>query len=167
MTLRLVDLPHPILLALRDGDLRTAETAIGLRIPDEFACQTDIWRFMLDRISERPENAGWTMQALVRDDEIVGNAGFKGAPDDRGVVEIGYGVLTTHRRQGLAVAACHLLLDRAARAPAVTQVLAIVDPDNVASLAVLDRAGFQPDGERVHERWGRRLRFVRPVAVAD
>lgn len=167
MNVRLVHLPQPVLLALRDGDVRTAETAVGLPIPDEFARQTDIWRLMLERLSERPENAGWTMQALVRDDEIVGNAGFKGAPDDDGVAEIGYGILTTHRRQGLAVAACRLLLDRAVQEPAVRQVIAIVNPDNAASLAVIDRAGFRPDGERVHNRWGRQLRFAWSVAAAE
>lgn len=160
MNVQLVHLPQPVLLALCDGDVRTAETAVGLPIPDEFACQTDIWRFMLDRLSERPENAGWTMQALVREDEIVGNAGFKGAPDDDDVTELGYRVLTAHRRQGLALAACRLLLDRAAREPAVRQVVAIVNADNAASLGVIDRAGFRPDGESVHERWGRRLRFA-------
>lgn len=162
MTVRLVDLPHPVLLALHDGDLRTVEAAVGLRIPDEFARHTDIWRFMLDRLSERPENAGWTMQALVRDDEIVGNAGFKGAPDGHGAIELGYGILTGHRGEGLAVAAAQLLLDRAEQEPAVSVVRATINPANAASIAVVTRAGFVPAGDRLHPRWGRQLVFTHP-----
>lgn len=38
------------------------------------------------------------MNAIVRGDTIVGNAGFKGAPNALGDVELGYTVLTEHRR---------------------------------------------------------------------
>jgi RimJ/RimL family protein N-acetyltransferase len=164
MNVRLVDLPLPVLLALRDGDVGTAERVIGLPIPHEFAGHNDIWTFMVTLLDGRPENASWTMNALVRDDEIVGNAGFKGAPDKHGQVELGYGVLTTHRRQGLAVAAARLLLARAEREPAVTRVLATVNPDNIASIGVITKAGFEPDGDRIHPRWGRQLRFLKAAA---
>jgi ribosomal-protein-alanine N-acetyltransferase len=161
VTVRLVDLPLPTLLALRDGDVAQAERLIGLPIPPELAGHLDIWTFMITLLDGRPENATWTMNVLVRDEVIVGNAGFKGAPDEHGEVELGYGILTTHRRQGLAAAAAQLLLDRAERAPAVTRVLATIDPDNAASIAVVTKAGFRPDGDRIHPRWGRQLRFLR------
>lgn len=164
MNVRLIDLPLPLMLALRDGDVATAERLIGLPVPAEFAAQTDIWTFMVTLLDGRPDNATWTMNALVRDDEIVGNAGFKGAPDEHGEIELGYRVLTVHRRQGLAVAAARLLLDRAEREPSVTRVLATIDPENVASIGVITKAGFRPDGDRMHPRWGRQLRFLRSAA---
>ena len=160
MTLRLVDLPLPVMLALRDGEMTTAERLIGLRVPPEFAAQTDIWKFMVTLLDGRPENATWTMHALVRDDEIVGNAGFKGAPDEHGEIELGYRVLTAHRRQGLALSAARLLVERAKQEPAVTRVLATISPDNAASIGVITKAGFIPDGDRMHPRWGRQLRFL-------
>jgi ribosomal-protein-alanine N-acetyltransferase len=153
-----------VVLALRDEDVATAERLVGLRIPDEFAGHLDIWTYMSTLLDDRPENATWTMHALVREDEIVGNAGFKGAPDESGEVELGYGVLTTHRRQGLAVAAARLLVERAEREPSVTRVLATIDPANAASVGVITKAGFVPDGDRIHPRWGRQLRFLRIVA---
>ena len=161
MSLRLVDLPLPTLHALHGGDVPTAERLIGLPIPAEFGGHLDIWTYMITLLDGRPDNAGWTMNALVRDDEIVGNAGFKGAPDDEGQVELGYGILTTHRRQGLAVAAAGLLVEHAEREPSVTRVLATINPDNLASVGVITKAGFEPAGDRIHPRWGRQLRFLR------
>jgi ribosomal-protein-alanine N-acetyltransferase len=164
VNVRLVDLPLPVLLALRAGDAATAERLVGLPIPTEFAEQTDIWNFMVTLLDGRPENATWTMNALVSDDQIVGNAGFKGAPDDEGEIELGYRVLIAHRRQGLAVAGARLLLERARREPSVSRVLATIDPDNAASIGVITKVGFSPDGDRIHPRWGRQLRFLKAAA---
>jgi ribosomal-protein-alanine N-acetyltransferase len=160
VNVRLIDMPLPVMLALRDGDVPAAERLLGVPVPEEFAGLNDIWTFMVTLLDGRPENATWTMNAVVRDDEIVGNAGFKGAPDERGEIELGYGILTVHRRQGLAVAAAGLLLERARREPSVTRVLATINPDNAASIGVITKAGFSPNGERVHPRWGRQLCFV-------
>jgi RimJ/RimL family protein N-acetyltransferase len=165
MSVRLVDLPLPVLRALCDGDVGSAASRlIGLPIPEEFAGRTEIWTFMVTLLDGRPENAGWTMNALVRDGQIVGNAGFKGAPNEAGEIEIGYGILTAHRRQGLAVAATRLLLERAAREPSVTRVLATIDPDNAASIGVITKAGFEPNGDLIHPRWGRQLCFLKAAA---
>jgi ribosomal-protein-alanine N-acetyltransferase len=164
VSVRIIDLPLPVMLALRDGDVTTAERMVGLPIPAEFAAQTDIWNFMVTLLDGRPENATWTMHALVRGDEIVGNAGFKGAPDEHGEIELGYRILTDHRRQGLALAAAHLMLARAEHEPSVTRVLATISPDNAASIGVITKAGFTPDGDRIHPRWGRQLRFLKATA---
>lgn len=157
--LRLIDLPMPVLRALAAGDLAVAETLIGVPIPAELAGQEDIWRFMINLLTEHPENAGWTMHALALGEVIVGNAGFKGAPDDDGEVELGYGIETDQRRRGYAVGAVNLLLARAAREATVSSVVAVIDPDNVASIGVVTKAGLLPAGERVHDRHGRRLLF--------
>lgn len=170
MNVRLVDLPLPVLIALRDGDLDTAEQHLGLAIPADFAANVNIWKFMIGLLNGRPANEGWTMSALVRDGVIVGNAGFKGAPNEEGEVELGYFVLEAHRRQGLAVAAARLLIERAKREPSVSCVFATIAPDNAASIAVITAAGFAPAGDRIHERWGRQLVFrhdLRQHAVAD
>lgn len=159
MTVRLVDLPLPVLHALRDGDVDTAAANLGLDIPPEFAAHVEIWTFMITLLEGKPANEGWTMNAIVDGNTIVGNAGFKGAPDLDGDVELGYTVLTAHRRQGLAVAATRLLIERCIREPSVTGLFATIAPDNVASIATITAAGFAPAGDRIHERWGRQLVF--------
>ena len=170
MSVRLFDLPLPVLRALRDGDADTAAVQIGLQIPADFLGNTAIWSFMIDLIANRPANAGWTTQGVARDGVVVGNAGFKGAPSGPGEVEIGYFILAAHRGQGLAVTAVRLLLERARNEPTVSRVVATIDPDNDPSIAVITRAGFISAGERMHERWGRQLLFtygIRQPPVTD
>jgi RimJ/RimL family protein N-acetyltransferase len=72
---------------------------------------------------------------------IVGGAGFKGEPDDAGVVEIGYSLAPCARRRGLATEAVAALVDHA-RSRGVRRVRAEIDPDNAVSRAVVERAGF-------------------------
>jgi [ribosomal protein S5]-alanine N-acetyltransferase len=84
------------------------------------------------------------------DQRIVGACGFKGAPQG-GRVEIGYGVSPAHRRQGAASAAVAALLQRAFSGGAA-EVLAEVEPWNLASMAVVRRAGFEAIGSRVDEQ---------------
>jgi RimJ/RimL family protein N-acetyltransferase len=74
---------------------------------------------------------------------IVGGAGFKGEPDDAGVVEIGYGLAPEARRRGLATEAVAGLVDHA-RSRGARRVRAEIDADNTASRAVVERAGFTP-----------------------
>ena len=167
MTVRLVDLPLPVLYALRDGDVDTAASILGLEIPTEFAGHVEIWAFMITLLEGKPFNEGWTMNAIVRDGIIVGNAGFKGAPDAAGDVELGYTVLTAHRRQGIAVAATRLLIRRCVAEPSVTGLYATINPDNAASIATITAAGFAPAGDRIHERWGRQLVFRHDLVSVD
>lgn len=162
MTVRLVHLSLPAFEALVAGDVREAERLVGLTIPAEFAAQLDIWAYMVTLLADRPENRDWVMRAVVHDDVVIGNAGFKGAPQ-AGRVELGYRISSTHRRRGHALAAVRLLLDRAAREPDVDTVVAMIDPANAASIAVATGAGFVPDGDRIHPRWGRQLVFRHPT----
>ena len=86
----------------------------------------------------------------------VGSLGFFGPPQD-GVVEIGYGLVESARRQGYASEAVAALVSAAAATGEVGMVIAHTLPDNVPSQAVLLRGGFVPrgvnaDGEHRFER---------------
>ncbi|GAA3526186.1 hypothetical protein GCM10022234_24270 [Aeromicrobium panaciterrae] len=161
MNVRLVDIPLHVFEALRDGDAETARDQLGLDIPPDFLAAHDVWTYMSGLRSD-PANVGWTMNAIVRDGVIVGNAGFKGAPAD-GEVELGYTVLEAHRRQGIAVAATRLLVERGEREPTVSRVIAAINPLNTASIAVVAAAAFVAAPDRIHPRWGRQLIFAKDV----
>jgi RimJ/RimL family protein N-acetyltransferase len=85
---------------------------------------------------------------------IVGGVGFKGAPSDDGVVEIGYGLAPSARGRGLAVEAVRALVVHAFDRGA-SGVLAECDLDNVASRRVLERAGFTLIEEAADVTWWR------------
>jgi len=73
---------------------------------------------------------------------IVGNIGFKGAPDAAGTVEIGYSILPEHQRRGYATEAVRGLVAWAFSHPNVRRVIAETFPDLAASILVLERNGF-------------------------
>lgn len=72
---------------------------------------------------------------------LVGGVGFKGPPDDEGVVEVGYGLAAAARGRGLATEAVTALIEHA-RSRGARAVRAEVDLANGPSMRVLERAGF-------------------------
>lgn len=92
----------------------------------------------------------WWMSQIVVDGIVVGDIGFHSPPADgrvggATVVEIGYDVVPALRGQGIATAACGLILDQAWRDGA-TEVVAETDLDHAASQRVLTKAGFRATG---------------------
>jgi RimJ/RimL family protein N-acetyltransferase len=104
------------------------------------------------KLAAEAKPAPWSTSFLiVRSDDarFVGGCGFKTAPAG-GRVEVGYGVSPTARRTGAATAALKMLTDLAFEAGA-SEVLAEVLPENVASIRVVQKAGFAQVGSRVDE----------------
>jgi RimJ/RimL family protein N-acetyltransferase len=88
---------------------------------------------------------------VTHDGVVIGDCGTHGPPDDRGNVEIGYGLAPPARGSGfgteLVAGLCHWLLEQ----PEVVRVVAReVEVDNVPSRRALERAGFVV--ERTDER---------------
>lgn len=90
----------------------------------------------------------------------VGSCGFKGPPDEQGMVEIAYGIEPAHQRRGYATEAARALAEYAF-ASGVQQVCAHTKSDNPASARVLTKASFQCVGEVVDPEDGLVLRWVR------
>ena len=159
MSVRLIDLPLPVLESLAAGDGSAAGAALGLEIPADFTAREGFWASFAAKLRAAPSSAGWHVYAVAADSVIVGDAGFKGPPDADGAVEIGCAILPEHRRNGYALAAARLLLEHAASNPAVRLVRAEVVENNAASVAVLAKAGFLTDGERIDPEEGRLLLY--------
>ena len=73
---------------------------------------------------------------------LVGTIGYFGPPSADGVVEIGYSVAVSHRERGYATEMVRAMTARALATKGVTSVVAEAHEFNVASLKVLERAGF-------------------------
>jgi RimJ/RimL family protein N-acetyltransferase len=93
----------------------------------------------------------------------VGLAGFHGAPDAAGMVEVGYRVDPELRRRGYARQSLETLLAVARRHPDVRAVRAAISPDNAASLALVKSYGFVEKGEQWDEEDGREIIFETPA----
>jgi RimJ/RimL family protein N-acetyltransferase len=98
--------------------------------------------------------------------EIVGGAGFKGAPDDEGMVEIAYGIVPSREGRGYATEAARALIHFAAEDARVRTIRAHTLPEANASTRVLRKCGFERIGQVVDPedgpvwRWERDARHI-------
>lgn len=152
---QLLHLPLPILAALADGDLPSAQDHLPTTIqltpyligPE---CR-HVWHMRGAQIKADPLEAPWVARLVLAESMVVGRAGFHGQPDDDGVVEIGYAIDPLHRRRGHASAAVRIMLDVARGLPRVKVVRAAVGVGNYASRRLLDQFGFRKVGEQWDE----------------
>ena len=84
---------------------------------------------------------GWFI-VRRQDGAVIGDCGTKGVVDERGRVEIGYGLSASFRRQGYAGEAVAALVEWLGTQPGVRAVTAEVEVGNDASRRLLERAGF-------------------------
>lgn len=80
---------------------------------------------------------------------VVGNAGFKGPPDEQGMVEIAYGIVPDYEGRGYATEAAALLVRFASGNSEVRLIRAHTLPTTNASTRVLTKCGFDKIGEVV------------------
>jgi RimJ/RimL family protein N-acetyltransferase len=91
----------------------------------------------------------------------VGDIGFHGPPGSGGDVEIGYALAPAARGSGLAIESVAVMTRWALAQPGVRAVCARVEPDNAASVRLLERLGFALVG-----RSGGHLRYLAmPAAI--
>jgi ribosomal-protein-alanine N-acetyltransferase len=72
----------------------------------------------------------------------IGDALFHGPPDDRGTVDIGYGLVPSAQGRGHATDAVTGMISWAFTRPTVTRVTANTTDDNRRSVRVMERAGM-------------------------
>lgn len=116
--------------------------------------------FFLDKLVSGEDQAGWWLRfVLLRGDDaarvLIGSAGYKGPPSPGGALEIGYGIVASHRRKGYATEVVQGLAAHAFRLPEVTRVVAETLPELAGSIGVLQRSGFH----RVDAAQPRPLRY--------
>lgn len=146
------------LTALAAGDLETAQRTAPVELTPWLAGPECVstWRFRARQALETPDDLPWVTGVLWDDDtrQAVGKAGFHGAPDADGMVEVGYAVDPAHRRRGYARAALETLMERARREPEVTTLRATVSPTNAESLGLIAQYPFVEVGEQWDEEDG-------------
>ena len=114
---------------------------------------------MLDGCLECPENyiwyTLWFMELKDSKNEIVGNLSFKGI-DDKGIVEIGYGINEGYENKGYMTEAVTAMAKWASLQPNVNIIESEAEESNIASNRVLEKSNFVPNGKVGQEG----IRFV-------
>jgi len=141
----------------------------------------DAVRYALAWVLDHLDQTGWGFHYVLRRPTaleaplLVGAGGFKGAIDEAGSIELGYGILPEHQGIGYATEAVRGWVDFAFASPHVRTVVGQTLPHLAASIRVLEKAGFRfvgegndpyaPAGERVIRYELSREGFSRGVAA--
>ena len=97
----------------------------------------------------------WFMELINSENEIVGNLSFKGITEN-GIVEIGYGIKKEYENKGYMTEAVRAVVKWASEQPVVKQIEAEAEEGNFASIRVLEKSNFVPNGKVGQEG----IRFV-------
>ena len=150
--LDLVPLLAETLASILERDSKRMKIIQGLDITEEFleSLDSNFISKQLDGVSARGDDADWFVRAVVRrvGATLIGHCGFHGPPAVVGRAELGYNILQPYRGNSFATEAAEGLVTWA-RARGVGVVVAAVEPENVASMRVLDKVGFRQTGVRV------------------
>jgi [ribosomal protein S5]-alanine N-acetyltransferase len=97
------------------------------------------------QLLDDPSEYGWGLWLIIEKQErkVIGDAGFKGKPNQVGEVEIGYGIVSQYRNQGYATEAAQALVEFAFKEGKVKKVKAICDINNIPSIKVLEKLHFR------------------------
>jgi len=157
-TLHLDLRPLPAAAArLLPDDRGAAAIAIGAALSPSWP-QPDLLDVLPIQAVAAPEDERSGIWLMIEHDDriVVGDVGFHGPPHD-GVVEIGFSVVPERRRLGYATEAARGLVAWALMEPTIRTVIARCEPDNVASIRVLEAVGFDQVGQSdglIHWRAG-------------
>lgn len=128
---------------------RAIEAVEALRDQEPDADMRNAYQEMVDTMRALPDcpewGAEWTI--ALKDGTVIGGICFKGAPDERGMVEIGYGIDEAYRCNGYATEAVVGVTNWALGQSGVKFVTAQTAPENEVSQRVLLRSGYVRMGD--------------------
>ena len=164
--LRLIPYSPDHLLALIEGDERFEErfglpAAEGLRA---FILSDEVSPAWLARLRASVAADPWVHGfAIVHRESrsVIGIVGFKGPPDEEGMVEIAYGIVPVFQGRGYATEAAEAGVAFAFGNGRVRLVRAHTLPTPNASTHVLEKCGFEHTGEVVDPEDGLVWRWER------
>jgi [ribosomal protein S5]-alanine N-acetyltransferase len=103
----------------------------------------------LEELKKDPSISGWGVWFVIdkQTDEIIGDMGFKGKPDDQKSVEIGYGIKPSEQNKGYATEALKCMIDWAFNSQSVNKIVAECLEDNSPSIRVLEKLNMANTGK--------------------
>lgn len=101
-------------------------------------------QYSLDRLkSDKAEYPWWTFFPIHKEDKtLIGSGGYKGQPNEEGIVEIGYEIAPGYRQKGLASEFAKALVENAFQDSRVKTVIAHTLGETNPSTKVLFSCGF-------------------------
>lgn len=140
----LINCDEKLLKTILKGDKYLSQK-LEINIPNQW-CNfgKEIFGYTLEKIKEKPTEVKWFSYLAIENKTrtLIGSCGFKGAPDQEGMVEIGYEVAEDFRNQGYATEMTRLLIDLAFMDEKVKKIQAHTFAEKNASVRVLEKCNF-------------------------
>ncbi len=146
-------------------DRRKMERNLGVKITDIELEEPEKEAMMtcLKMVLENKKNYLWFTSweiVLKKENRIIGGLCFKGCSDEKGRVEIGYGIQDEYRCKGYTTEAVKELINWAFSFNNVTEVIAETEKDNLPSHRVLEKVGMEKYEENEKMFWWRLNKMV-------
>lgn len=168
--LELVPITLSVVEAVFRNDRAALEACAGAKVPEKWPGRALIERAFsasLELIRADPATRLWGDRLMISrpcedcERRVVGSVIFHGAPDEDGVVEVGYGVEESSQGRGYGTEATCAAVEWALAQEGVRVVTAATFAWHTASVKILRRAGLVPSGWRDHELLGEMQLFER------
>lgn len=142
-SIELINCDLQVLKWIIEGD-DAIHSHMGLEVPCAWTEFRDVFPYVIEQIKPNPAQAIWWTYLPIHKEKriLLGSCGFKGPPDESGVVEIGYEVARDFRNQGFATEIARTLVDKAKMDERVKGIQAHTLPEKNASTRVLEKTGF-------------------------
>jgi ribosomal-protein-alanine N-acetyltransferase len=127
------------LLRVLISDKVIFEKLLDIKIPEKFTeYGLSPLRYSMEKLEDLTESDWWTYLPILKDTNmLIGTCGYKGKPDENGMVEIAYEIIEPLRNQGYAREIAKALINRAFQFEQVKIVRAHTFPQENASVKVL------------------------------
>ena len=149
--------------AVAGGDAGGLAARISAAVPVEWIDDVrDLAAFRAQQLRDRPGDEPWLLRALVVSlpadpRRVIGYLNFHAAPDEGGMVEIGYTLLPEARGRGYAIEAVRGAFAWATREFGIRHFRASVAPGNERSENLIRKLGFVQTGQQWDDRDGLEL----------
>jgi RimJ/RimL family protein N-acetyltransferase len=113
----------------------------------------------IPRVKREPEFAeiGLFLAIEKASNEIIGSAGFHDFPDEKGMIEIGFGIVPEKQNQGFGTELLIGMWKMICLRPDVENLRYTVSPENKSSVHIIKRMGFEKVGEQMDPEDGLEL----------
>jgi ribosomal-protein-alanine N-acetyltransferase len=125
---------------------------LGVNVPEHWPGPDlmEALPFFVENMEKAPSEPAWDWIAIHTSEQaVIGDIGFMGGPDQKGVVEVGYSIVPEYRNQGYATEMARGLIAWAFQEKGIKLVTAACLDDNIGSIKVLEKVGMrrlEPDG---------------------
>ena len=105
----------------------------------------DILPFIFKSLKKNKIPSGFETWMIIKKDnmQVVGDIGFKGKPDEKGEVEIGYGLVENERGKGIGFESLKSIIDWGISQKSVNVIKADCLINNKASTRILEKVGMK------------------------